>query len=61
MKKVRITWKKSTIGSIERHRRTIEALGLRRRGSSVDKELTPQVEGMIKSIPHLIEVEELAQ
>jgi len=58
MNKVRITWTKSTIGSIEKHRRTIEALGLRRRGHTVVKELTPQVAGMIKSVDYLLTVED---
>jgi large subunit ribosomal protein L30 len=61
MKKVRITWKKSTIGTIQAHRRTIEALGLHRRGHSVVKELTPSIVGMIKSVDYLVSVEELPE
>lgn len=61
MKQVRIKWVKSSIGTPERHRRTIEALGLNRRGQSIVKEATPQVAGMIKSVEYLLEIEELAQ
>lgn len=60
MKQVRITWVKSAIGAKERHRKTMEALGLGRRGRSVVKEVTPQIQGMIKSVEYLLEVEELS-
>lgn len=59
MKKVKITWVKSTIGAKEPHRRTIKALGLRRLHHSVEKELNPSVQGMIDSVTHLIKVEEV--
>lgn len=61
MKKVRITWNKSTIGTIERHRRTMQALGLRRRGHSVVKEMTPQIAGMVKSVDYLVKVEDVTE
>lgn len=61
MKKVRITWTKSTISHKESHRRTIQALGLRRLGHSVVKECTPQIEGMINSVSFLLAVEELTE
>lgn len=57
MEKVRITWIKSTIGCKERHRKTIQALGLKRRGSQVVKELTPPIKGMIAQVEYLLEVE----
>lgn len=58
MKKVRITWVKSTIGHRQRHRRTIEALGLKRMGHSVVKEETPAVRGMIDSVSFLLKIED---
>ena len=61
MKRVRVTWNKSTIGCIEKHRRTIEALGLKRRGHTVEKELTPQIAGMLASVDFLVKVEELSE
>ena len=61
MKKVRVTWKKSTIGTIQKHRRTMEALGLHRIGHSVIKELTPQIQGMIDHVDYLVEVEEVKE
>ncbi|MCF7928175.1 MAG: 50S ribosomal protein L30 [Spirochaetales bacterium] len=59
MKKVRIILKRSTIGSKPKHRRTIEALGLKKVNSQVEQEANPAIMGMIESVLHLVEVEEL--
>lgn len=59
MGKVIITQKKSTIKRPENQKRTIVALGLGKINRSVEKELTPSVEGMIKTVGHLVEVKEL--
>lgn len=59
MAKVLVTQTKSTIKRPERQKRTIEALGLGKINRSVEKELTPQVAGMINKVQHLVEVKEL--
>lgn len=59
MKKVKITWVKSQIGTKEPHRRTIQALGLRRLHHTVEKELTPQIQGMINTVSYMVKVEEV--
>ncbi|MEP1094595.1 MAG: 50S ribosomal protein L30 [Cyclobacteriaceae bacterium] len=59
MAKVVITQKKSTIKRPENQKRTIQALGLGKLNRSVEKELTPSIQGMIKTVDHLIEVKEL--
>ncbi|MEQ9405187.1 MAG: 50S ribosomal protein L30 [Cyclobacteriaceae bacterium] len=59
MGKVLITQKKSTIKRPENQKRTIQALGLGKINRSVEKELTPSINGMIKTVGHLIEVKEL--
>ena len=56
--KVIITLKKSVIGSRPEHIATIKALGLHKTNSSVEKELTPQIKGMIHSVQHLVECKE---
>lgn len=56
--KVLITLKKSVIGSRPEHKATIKALGLKKTNSSVVKELTPQIEGMIHVVRHLVECKE---
>lgn len=59
MAKVLITQKKSIIKRPGRQKRTIQSLGLGKINRSVEKELNPQIEGMIKSVQHLVEVKEL--
>ncbi len=58
-KKVVITQKKSTISQTLRQKRTISALGLGKINRSVEKDLSPQVAGMISKVNHLIEVKEV--
>ncbi|MEQ6121991.1 50S ribosomal protein L30 [Reichenbachiella sp. MALMAid0571] len=57
MAKVIITQTKSTINRPSRQKLTIKALGLGRINKSVEKELTPQIQGMIKKVDHLVSVE----
>lgn len=59
MAKVLITQVRSTIKRPERQKRTIQALGLGKIDRKVEKELNPQIEGMIKAVSHLIEVKAL--
>ena len=59
MGKVLITQKKSTIKRPENQKRTMVALGLGKLNRSVEKELTPAISGMIKTVNHLVEVKEL--
>jgi len=59
MDRVIITQRKSTIKRPENQKRTIIALGLGKINRSVEKELTPPIEGMIKTVGHLVEVKKL--
>ncbi len=59
MAKIRITQRKSKIGSTERQKLTLAALGLRRISASVEVEATPQIKGMVEKVRHLITVEEI--
>ena len=59
--KLRITWKKSAIGYRENQKRTIEALGLKRLGHTVEKADNRAVRGMITTVRHLVEVTEDTQ
>jgi large subunit ribosomal protein L30 len=58
MPKLRVTWKKSTIGRPDKQARTIKALGLHRLNQTVEHDDSPQVRGMIQSVIHLVELEE---
>ncbi len=59
MAKVRITQVKSKIGSPERQKRTLQALGLRKMNAAVEVEATPQILGMIRKVNHLVKVEKV--
>ena len=59
MAKVRIKQVKSTIKRPKDQEATLQALGLRRIGQEREHELTPQIQGMIKKVNHLITVEEI--
>ena len=59
MAKVRITQFRSDIKREERQQRTLRALGLGRVNKSVEVELTPQINGMIQKVNHLVTVKEL--
>lgn len=56
---LKITLKKSVIGAIPKHKKTVEALGLRKTNSSVVQQDNPAIRGMIKQVQHLLKVEEI--
>jgi large subunit ribosomal protein L30 len=59
MSPLKVTQMKSVIGSIENHKRTVRALGLKRiRDEKVHAD-TPQIRGMIHKVRHLVRVEEV--
>jgi large subunit ribosomal protein L30 len=57
-KKIKITLIKSTIGSIPAHRKTVQALGLRKLHQTVELADTPGTRGAVKKVGHLLLVEE---
>ena len=59
MAKVKITQIRSTIKRPRTQLLTIESLGLGRRDQSVEVEYTPQIQGMVKKVSHLVSVKEL--
>jgi len=59
MGRVRISQIRSTIKRPKNQKRTIQALGLGRINKSVEVELNPQIEGMIRKVNHLVSVTEL--
>lgn len=59
MAKVKVTQIKSGIDRPARQKRTLQALGLRKMNASVEVEKTPQIEGMITKVLHLVKVEEV--
>ena len=58
MAKLQIKLTGSKIGRSQKQLATIEALGLRKIGHTVEKEDTPQIRGMIEKVNHMITVNE---
>lgn len=56
MRGVRVTLKRSPIGTPERHRFVLRGLGLRRIRQTAIHPDTPQVRGMIRKVAYLLEV-----
>ncbi|MDU1131058.1 MAG: 50S ribosomal protein L30, partial [Veillonella sp.] len=56
---VKVTLTRSLIGRPEDQRATVKALGLKKTNSQVVKEVTPQIEGMLHKVRHLVKVEEV--
>jgi large subunit ribosomal protein L30 len=59
MSKIRIVLKRSIEGRFKKHRRIVQALGLRKINQEVIKENNPSIRGMIKKVEYLLKVEEL--
>jgi large subunit ribosomal protein L30 len=58
-KMLKVTLIRSTIGRKPNQRKTVKALGLKKLNSSVVKEARPEIVGMIKTVEHLVKVEEI--
>ena len=57
--KVRVTLVKSPIGAVPKHKKTLEALGLRKLNKTVEMPDNASVRGMIFQVKHLVKVEEI--
>ena len=55
---VKVTLKKSRIGSTRKVRATLIGLGLTRTNKTVVRKNTPEIQGMLRKVQHLITVEE---
>ena len=58
MTRLVIRQRRSSIGEKIAARRTLEALGLRRTGQSVEQTDSQAVRGMLRKVAHLVEVSE---
>ena len=58
MAKVKIRQVRSNIKSNPHQRKTLEALGLKKIGATVEREDGPQLQGQLDVVSHLVEVEE---
>lgn len=59
MSKIRVTKIHSTIGQSERVEKNMTALGLKKINSSNELTLTPQIQGILRKVKHLVKVENI--
>ena len=59
MARRKVTQKKSEIGGLRKQRETLRTLGLKRIGDVVVKEDRPEIRGMVRTVRHLVTVEEV--
>lgn len=59
MANLKITLVKSTIGAVPKHKKTVEALGLKKLNKTVELPDNAATRGMIKQVQHLVKVEEV--
>ena len=57
--KLKVTLVKSPIGAVPKHKKTVEALGLRKLNKTVELPDNDAVRGMIWHVKHLVKVEEV--
>ena len=55
-KQVVVTLKRSIICTTPKHRAFMQTFGLKRPGDTRECEYTPNVHGMVKLVPHLLDV-----
>jgi large subunit ribosomal protein L30 len=56
--KLKLTQTRSSIGQSERHRGTLRALGLGKIGRTAEQEDTAVIQGMLRKVRHLVQIEE---
>ena len=59
MANLKVTLVKSTIGAVPKHKKTVEALGLRKVNKTIELPDNAATRGMIKQVQHLVKVEEV--
>jgi large subunit ribosomal protein L30 len=59
MGRLKVTQLRSGIGTRPNHRETLRSLGLKRINDVVVKEDRPEIRGMVRTVIHLIKVEEV--
>jgi large subunit ribosomal protein L30 len=58
-KKVEVALVRSMIGSTKAQVNTLRSLGLRRVGASRQHTLTPQIQGMLGKVAHLVSIKDV--
>ena len=61
LKTLRITLVRSPMGYQKNQQATVKSLGLRRMNATVTHVATPQIQGMVNTVRHLVKVEEVEE
>ena len=59
MAKVKVTWVRSLINRVEKHRRTLRALGFTHLNQVKIHGMTPQIKGMLDQVGYLCKIEKI--
>ncbi len=59
MGRLKVTQRRSPIGGTKSQRETLRSLGLKRMHDVVVKEDRPEIRGMVRTVAHLVTVEEV--
>ncbi len=59
MAKIKITKVKSAINRTQTQKKTLESLGLRKIGQTVEHDNTKSILGMVDKVKHLVSIEEI--
>jgi large subunit ribosomal protein L30 len=55
---LRIKWVRSAICAPVKHKRVVKGLGFTRLNQVIERPDTPAIRGMVKKVPHLVEIVE---
>jgi large subunit ribosomal protein L30 len=56
--KIQIKWIRSAICSPVKHKKVVQGLGFTRLNQVIERPDTPSIRGMVKKVPHLVEIVE---
>ena len=56
--KIQIKWVRSAICSPMKHKKVVRGLGFTRLNQVIERPDTPAIRGMVKKVPHLLEIVE---
>lgn len=58
-KKLKVTLVRSKIGRLKSHQDCVRGLGLKRMHQTVELKDTPEIQGMIKTVAYMLNIEEV--
>ncbi len=53
---IQLKWVRSFIAAPEKHKKVVRGLGFTRLNQVIEREDTPAIRGMVKKVPHLVQI-----